>query len=113
MKLYIGECMELWIHTSQSTPQPKNLDLRHSHDLVLEGMGTCPCPLSRFFPWLHTSFSYYLNYVNITITRFLMKLFKLSNINLINDSRYYNKDQSYWTKPGKGETVLLPRQFGD
>jgi len=27
--------------------------------------------------------------LDFTVTRFLMKLFKLSNINLINDSRYY------------------------
>ena len=27
--------------------------------------------------------------VGLTVTRFLMKLFKSSNINMINDSRYY------------------------
>ena len=45
-----------------------------------------------FIIWLGMFLSHYqtdMKSLDFTVTRFLMKLFKSSNINLINDSRYY------------------------
>ena len=47
---------------------------------------------SDFIIWLGMFLSHYqtdMKSLDFTVTRFLMKLFKSSNINLINDSRYY------------------------
>jgi len=57
-----------------------------SEEVIHELVKSKCLPIPILLLWLNVSD---IKSLDFTVTRFLMKLFKSSNINLINDSRYY------------------------